>query len=196
MDLVQDAKETLRKLKRVNIKIDPAMSSFGVKKGRFLGLLVTREGLREDLVRIQEIILSHIPRSTNRIRSLFLQLTAISKFIPKLAKLKHLIREARTRMETTNESGWTNETKEALRRIKRKLSKLQTLAIPKEGEDLMICLWQRNKTISSVLLVEREEIQILVSYVSQPLKHKVKVETDGSMKETRKLAERAGRLGK
>ncbi|GJU13610.1 reverse transcriptase domain-containing protein [Tanacetum coccineum] len=100
LGLVQDVKETLRTLKRVNIKINLTMSSFGVKEGRFLG---------------------------------------------------HM----------------TNEAEEALRRIKRKLSKLQTLAIPKEGEDLMLCLRQRNKTISSVLLVEREGIQIPVSYEAE-----------------------------
>ncbi|GJU97433.1 reverse transcriptase domain-containing protein [Tanacetum coccineum] len=60
-----------------------------------------------------------------------------------------------------------NETEEALRMIKRKLSKLQTLAIPKEGEDLMLCLRQRNETISSVLLVEREGIQMHVSYEAE-----------------------------
>nr|GEU75306.1 zinc finger, CCHC-type [Tanacetum cinerariifolium] len=48
---------------------------------------------------------------------------AISKFIPKLTELKHPIHEARTRMETAKESVWTNETEEALRMIKRKLSK-------------------------------------------------------------------------
>ncbi|GJW43735.1 hypothetical protein Tco_0072534, partial [Tanacetum coccineum] len=62
---------------------------------------------------------------------------AISKFISKLAELKHPLRKARTRMETTKEAGWTNEVEEALRRIKRKLGKLQTLAIPKEGETLI-----------------------------------------------------------
>nr|GEY68505.1 putative retrotransposon protein [Tanacetum cinerariifolium] len=36
-NLIQDVKETLRKLRRVNIKIDPTMSSFGVKEGKFLG---------------------------------------------------------------------------------------------------------------------------------------------------------------
>ncbi|GJT83148.1 reverse transcriptase domain-containing protein [Tanacetum coccineum] len=89
----------------------------------------------------------------------------------------------------------------------------------------MLCLWQRNETISYVLLVARQGIQIPVSYVSRPLQgmeicytptkkrvqtlihtarslrtvfrnHKVKVVTDGSMKETLKLAEREGRLGK
>ncbi|GJV92384.1 reverse transcriptase domain-containing protein [Tanacetum coccineum] len=65
-DLVQGLEETLRKLKRVNIKIDPITSSFGVKEGRFLGHMVTREGL-----------------------------TAISKFIPKLAELKYPIRKVK-----------------------------------------------------------------------------------------------------
>ncbi|GKA43517.1 reverse transcriptase domain-containing protein [Tanacetum coccineum] len=163
-DLVQDVKETLIKLKRVNIKIDQAMSSFEVMEGRFLGYIVTDEGLRADPGIIQAIILSLTPKSPNQIRSLFLQLTAISKFILKLAELKHPLREAQTRMETTKVLGWTNEAKEAFRRIKRKLGKLPMLAIPKEGEDLMLCLWKRNETISSVLLVEREGVQIPVSY--------------------------------
>nr|GEU81150.1 reverse transcriptase domain-containing protein [Tanacetum cinerariifolium] len=151
------------------------------------------EGLRVDPERIQAIILSPTPRSPNQIRSLFLQLTAISKFIPKLAELKHHIREAQTRMETAKESGWTNEDEESLRkqylirkvrmrfettegsgwtnkaekalqRIKRKLNKLQTLVVLKEGEILMLCLRQKDKTISFVLLIEREGIQIHVSY--------------------------------
>nr|GEW08594.1 hypothetical protein [Tanacetum cinerariifolium] len=50
LDLVQDVEETLRKLKRLNIKIDPAMSSFGVKEGRNKTissmLLVEREGIQ------------------------------------------------------------------------------------------------------------------------------------------------------
>nr|GEW15731.1 hypothetical protein [Tanacetum cinerariifolium] len=59
----------------------------------------------------------------------------------------------------------TNEAEEAFRRIKRKLGKFPTLDIPKEGEDLLLCLRKKNKIISSVLLVEREGTQIPVSYV-------------------------------
>ncbi|GJR43153.1 hypothetical protein Tco_1311256 [Tanacetum coccineum] len=113
-NLIQDVKEMLRKLKRVNIKIDPIMSSFGVKEGKFLGHMITEEGLIADPERIQAIILSPTPRSPNQIRSLLLQLTAISKFIPKLAELKHPIREGRTRMEAAKEYGLTNEAEEAL----------------------------------------------------------------------------------
>ncbi|GKB57220.1 reverse transcriptase domain-containing protein [Tanacetum coccineum] len=129
------------------------------------------------------------------------------------------------RMDTTTESGWTNEAKEAFQRIKRKLRKLQTLAIPREGEELMLCLQQRNETASSVLMVKREGVQTPISYVSRPLqgietcytptekmvqalihttrslrttfrKHKVTVVTDGPMEEILKLSGREGRLAK
>ncbi|GKC01841.1 hypothetical protein Tco_0993451 [Tanacetum coccineum] len=51
-DLVQGVEEILRKLKRVNINIDPITSSFGVKEGRFLGHMVTKEGVRADLEKV------------------------------------------------------------------------------------------------------------------------------------------------
>nr|GEZ75289.1 hypothetical protein [Tanacetum cinerariifolium] len=223
-NLIQDVKETLRKLKRVNIKVDPIMFSFEVKEGKFLGHMVTEEGLRAYPKRIQAIILSPTPRSPNQIRSLFLQLIAISKFILKLAKLKHPIREDQTRMETTKESGWTNEAEEALRRIKRKLGKLSTLAIPKEEETLMLCLRQRKEIISSVLLIgggnpdtcflgestttrnedmlhpNEKKVQALI-HTTRSLrtifrKHKVKVVIDGQMEEILKLSEKQGRLAK
>ncbi|GJZ60804.1 gag-pol polyprotein [Tanacetum coccineum] len=129
------------------------------------------------------------------------------------------------RSETAGEFDWTNEAEESLQRIKRKLNKLQPLAISKEREVLMICLRQRNETISFVLFVEREGIQIPVSYVSRLLqgteicytsaekmvqalihttrslraifrKHKVNVVTDGPMEEILKLTGREGRLAK
>nr|GEU73303.1 hypothetical protein [Tanacetum cinerariifolium] len=61
-NLIRDVKETPRKLRRVNIKIDPTMSLFGVKEVKFLRHMVTVEGLRADPERIQAIILSPTPK--------------------------------------------------------------------------------------------------------------------------------------
>ncbi|GJZ72112.1 reverse transcriptase domain-containing protein [Tanacetum coccineum] len=91
----------------------------------------------------------------------------MEKFIPKLAELKYPINKVRVRMDAAAGSGWTNEAEEAFQRIKIKLNKLQTLAIPKEGEKLMLCMRQRNEMISSVLMVEREGAQTHVSYKSE-----------------------------
>ncbi|GKD95812.1 reverse transcriptase domain-containing protein [Tanacetum coccineum] len=196
-----------------------------IKEGKYLGHMVAKEGVRADPEKVQTIIRIPTQKSPSQIRSLFLQLTTIGKFIPKLAELKYPINKVRMRMDVAACFGWTNEAEEAFQRIKRKLNKLQTLAIPKEGEKLMLCLRQENKTISSILMVEREGVQTLVSYVSRPLqgmeicctptkkivqalihtirslmttfrKHKVVVITDGPMEEILKLFEREGRLAK
>ncbi|GJS02643.1 hypothetical protein Tco_0319151 [Tanacetum coccineum] len=157
---------------------------------------ITEEGLRVDPGRIQAIIKSLTLRSLNQIRSLFLQLTAISKFIPKLAELKHPLREARTRMETTKGPGWTNKAEEAVQRINRKLGKLPTLAILKEGSDLIrplqgmeICYTPTEKRVQAQIHTARSLITVF-------RKHKVKVVTDGPKEETLKLSGREGRLGK
>nr|GEW19447.1 retrovirus-related Pol polyprotein from transposon TNT 1-94 [Tanacetum cinerariifolium] len=82
----------------------------------------------------------------------------------------------------------------------KKLGKLQTLAIPIQREDLMICLWQRNETISYVLLVEREGIDAVVIrdfykkfYNSLG---RIKVVTDEPIEAILKLSGRGGRLEK
>ncbi|GJU29883.1 reverse transcriptase domain-containing protein [Tanacetum coccineum] len=95
----------------------------------------------------------------------------------------------------------------------------------REGEILMLCLCHKDETKSFILVVEREGIQISVSYASRPLqgmkicytptekmvqalihtirslrvifrKHKVKVVTDEPMEEILKLSRKEGRLAK
>nr|GEU98991.1 vacuolar protein sorting-associated protein 62 [Tanacetum cinerariifolium] len=91
--LVQDVEETLRKLRRMNILIDPNESTFGVKEGKFLGYIITKEGIRADPKKIQATVRSPTPKDPNQIRSLSLKLTVISKFILKFSELMHPIRE-------------------------------------------------------------------------------------------------------
>nr|GEU73692.1 hypothetical protein [Tanacetum cinerariifolium] len=56
LGLVQDVKETFRKLKRVNIKINPTMSLFKVKERRFLGhmLVELKHPIREARTRMEK----------------------------------------------------------------------------------------------------------------------------------------------
>ncbi|GKB46679.1 hypothetical protein Tco_0897432 [Tanacetum coccineum] len=123
---------------RMNIRIDPNESMFGVEEGKFLGCIITKEGIRVDPEKIQAIVRSPTPKDLNQIRSISLKLIAISKFIPKLAELMHPIREVRKALDATNGSGWINKAEKAFQKIKRKLNKLQTLTNPKEGEEALL----------------------------------------------------------
>ncbi|GKC57941.1 hypothetical protein Tco_1085539 [Tanacetum coccineum] len=115
--------------------------------------MVTKEGVRVDPEKVQAIIRSLVPKNVSQIRSLFLQLAAIDKFVPKLAKLKHPIRKVRMKLEAEEGSGWAGEAEEAFLKRKRKLSKPQALTLPKDGKVLMLCLRPKDETISSLLLV-------------------------------------------
>ncbi|GJX82583.1 hypothetical protein Tco_0332064 [Tanacetum coccineum] len=147
------------------------MSSFGVKERRFLGYIVTEEGLRADPGRIQAIILSPTPRSPNQIRSLFLQLTAISKFILKLAELKHPLHN---KLCAIGREGGNPDT--------------HFLCKPTAARN------------GNMLHLNRKRVQALI-HTARSLrtvfrKHKVKVVTNGPMEETLKISRREGRLGK
>jgi hypothetical protein len=45
-DLLKDIDETFRKLRAYNIKLSLGKCSFGVEEGKFLGVVVTKDGLR------------------------------------------------------------------------------------------------------------------------------------------------------
>ncbi|GKD15208.1 reverse transcriptase domain-containing protein, partial [Tanacetum coccineum] len=189
--LVQGVEETLRKLKSLNIKIDPITSLFGVKEGRFLGHMVTREGQIQPKIGGAEVPHSQGLNEVRNIRRIWL--------------------DERSRRSPPKEE--------------KEIEKIANIGYSKGKRVMMLCLRQRSKTISSMLLVEREGTQIPVSYVSQPLQgmeicytptkkmvqalihttrslraifrnHKVKVVTDGPMEEILKLSRREGRLAK
>nr|GEW67818.1 hypothetical protein [Tanacetum cinerariifolium] len=125
--LIEDIEETMHKLRRVNIKIDPSKCTCGMEEGNFL--------------------------------SLSLQLTNIIRFIPKMAELMLPICKIRKSLDAAKESNWTTEATKAFQKIKRKLTKLPTLTVPRQGEDLMVCLRPRSEMTSSVLFVERNKVQ-------------------------------------
>ncbi|GJU24196.1 hypothetical protein Tco_1162817 [Tanacetum coccineum] len=47
-ELIRDVKENLYTLQKVNIKLNPNECMFGMEEGRFLGYMVTAEGIMDD----------------------------------------------------------------------------------------------------------------------------------------------------
>ncbi|GJS30856.1 hypothetical protein Tco_0491476 [Tanacetum coccineum] len=100
-NLIKDVEETLDKLQRVNVKIDPSKCTFGMEEGKFLGYEMATEGIRVDLEKVKVILRIPTPRGPDQIQSLSLQLTNISKFIPKLAEPMLPIRNIRRSLDAT-----------------------------------------------------------------------------------------------
>ena len=59
---------------------------FGVKGGTFLGFMLTYRGIEANLNKCQAIVEMRSPKNIKEIQKLFGKLTAMSRFIPKLAE--------------------------------------------------------------------------------------------------------------
>nr|GEW65246.1 hypothetical protein [Tanacetum cinerariifolium] len=123
--LIEDAEETLDKLQRVNVKIDPSKCTFGMKEGNFLGYVVTTEGIKVNLEKVKVILRGPTPREPDEIWTLSLQLASISRFIPKIVELMLPIRNVLTNVDAAEAFDWTSEAMEAFQKIRRRLAKSQ-----------------------------------------------------------------------
>ncbi|GKE57694.1 reverse transcriptase domain-containing protein [Tanacetum coccineum] len=54
-DMLPDIKETFERFRSINIKLNPKKCSFGVEEGSFLGLLITKHGIRANHSKVKAI---------------------------------------------------------------------------------------------------------------------------------------------
>ncbi|GJZ20278.1 reverse transcriptase domain-containing protein, partial [Tanacetum coccineum] len=62
-DMLADIAETFDNLRRINMKLNPKKCSFGVEEGKFLGYMVTSEGIRANPAKTRDIAEMKSPRT-------------------------------------------------------------------------------------------------------------------------------------
>ncbi|KAK9074310.1 hypothetical protein SSX86_006908 [Deinandra increscens subsp. villosa] len=169
-DMIEDIKETFNTLREVNMKLNPSKCSFGVEEGKFLGVIVKKDGIQARPEKVAAIKNMRSPRTLKEVQSLNGQLVALGRFISRLAdKSRPLVKTLRKCIKK-HQFVWTNEAEEAFQHLKTFLCDLPDLAIPQEKETLTAYLAISEQAVSSVLLVERKEGQIPIYFLSRTLK--------------------------
>ncbi|GKE15007.1 reverse transcriptase domain-containing protein [Tanacetum coccineum] len=125
-DLIKDIEETLLTLKKVNMKMNPKKCLFRIEEGKFLGYIVTSEGIRAN------------PEKTK---------AATERVIP--------CRDTLKKCTNKKDFRWMEAVKEAFRAMNRLMVELPTLTAPIKDEELLVYLSVANEALSAVLLVER-----------------------------------------
>ncbi|GKB47372.1 reverse transcriptase domain-containing protein [Tanacetum coccineum] len=62
-EMLADIAETFDNLRRINMKLNPKKCSFGVEEGKFLGYMVTSEGIRANPVKTKDIVETQPPKT-------------------------------------------------------------------------------------------------------------------------------------
>ncbi|GJW47780.1 reverse transcriptase domain-containing protein [Tanacetum coccineum] len=151
--LLADISETFDNLKKINMKLNPKKCSFGVEQGKFLGYMVTSEGIRANHRKTKALADLQSPRTLKEMQSLSGKLAALNRFLVKSAKrslpffntLKNITKENK------HEYKWTKEAEEAFQQMKKLITDLPSLTPPWEKETLYAYLAVSAEAISAVL---------------------------------------------
>nr|GEX55131.1 reverse transcriptase domain-containing protein [Tanacetum cinerariifolium] len=84
--LLADISETFDNLKKINMKLNPKKCSFGVEEGKFLGYMVTLEGIRANPRKKKALADLQSLRTLKEIQSLSGKLAVLNQFLAKSAE--------------------------------------------------------------------------------------------------------------
>ncbi|XP_012836530.1 PREDICTED: uncharacterized protein LOC105957147 [Erythranthe guttata] len=163
---IADLAETFLTLRRYGMKLNPAKCSFGVCTGKFLGYMVTKQGIEVNPEKVKAITTMTAPRTIKEVQTLAGKVVALSRFVSRLAEHSFPIFRA---LRKGKEFAWTKECQTSFENLKQVLSKLPSLSPPEEGETLCMYLAAGDESISSVLFREKDKKQLPVYYVSKIL---------------------------
>ncbi|KAD4888729.1 hypothetical protein E3N88_20802 [Mikania micrantha] len=80
-DMLEDIEETLNTLRSAQMKLNPEKCSFGVQEGKFLGVMVTKDGIKANPCKVQAIMDIDLPKSLKEAQRLNGRLIALSRFL-------------------------------------------------------------------------------------------------------------------
>ncbi|XP_070008250.1 uncharacterized mitochondrial protein AtMg00860-like [Nicotiana sylvestris] len=129
--------EVFQRLRRYNLKLNPAKCAFGVPSGKLLGFIVSRRGIELDPSKIKAIQELTLPKKKTEVMSLFGRLNYISRFIAQLTTTCEPIFKLLKKNVAVK---WTDECQEAFYKIKRYLSNPPVLVPPDPKIPLILYL--------------------------------------------------------
>ncbi|KAL0416782.1 UNVERIFIED_CONTAM: Retrovirus-related Pol polyprotein from transposon opus [Sesamum latifolium] len=158
--------ETFAVLRKYWLKLNPGKCAFGVSRGRFLGFMVTQQGMEANPNKIKVILDMGLPANIIEVQQLTGRIVALSRFISKFAEKGLPFFKTLRKVKNFE---WTEECQQAFEDLKTYLAKLPLLVKPIPGDTLYLFISSTAQAVSSVLVREEEGNQIHIYYVSKIL---------------------------
>ncbi|XP_076934632.1 putative mitochondrial protein AtMg00860 [Bidens hawaiensis] len=135
--MLKDIEETFKTLRSISMKLNPGKCSFGMEKGKFLGVIVTNGGFKANPEKLEAVRKMPSPKSIKQVQTLNGRLVALNRFLsshaeksfPFVSTLRNCLKKSQFR--------WTEEAGTAFQEIKSRLEERPTLTTPKAGEPLI-----------------------------------------------------------
>jgi hypothetical protein len=165
---LEHLKKVFQKCRKFGISLNPKKSNFGMQEGKFLGHIISKEGIKIDPNRVEGILKIDTPRSKKEVQSFLGKVNFLRRFIPNLAEI---IKHITNMLRKGNEIKWTPEARKSFEDIKVALTKAPVLASPDFTKDFILFSFASEHTIVGVLLQKDEKnFENPIAYFSRTLR--------------------------
>ncbi|XP_027911521.1 uncharacterized protein LOC114170230 [Vigna unguiculata] len=161
-----DLTQVFKALRTYNIRLNPEKCTFGVDGRKFLGFMLTQQGIEPNPEKCQTIIDMRSPANIKEVHLLVGRLTAISRFLPKLAdKTKPMIQLLKMSTKFT----WEDTCEQNFNTLKQLLTTPPVLTKPDLSLPLIVYIAASTNAVSSALVQERDNTQQPIYFTSRIL---------------------------
>ena len=145
---VENLRKLFKRLKKFQLKLNPAKCTFGATSGKLLGLIVSRKGIEVDPGKIKAIQNLPPPCTQKEVRGFFGRLNCISRFISQIMTKCDPIFKL---LKKHDFGEWTGECQIVFDKVKDYLSTPPILVPPILGKPLILYLTIHEKSMGCVL---------------------------------------------
>jgi hypothetical protein len=132
---IADLQETFANFRQAGLKLNPEKCVFGVKKGKFLGCLVSTKGIEANPNKIEAILQMEPPNTKKGARWLVGRLASLNRFISRSAKRNLPFFKI---LKSAKVFQWGPAQQRAFKELKQYLIDLTTLTSPSPGAPLLL----------------------------------------------------------
>ncbi|XP_027072065.1 uncharacterized protein [Coffea arabica] len=147
-DHLIDLERLFERLRRYDLKLNPAKCAFGVPTGKLLGFIVSKKGIEIDPAKIKAIREMPVPRTQKDVKSFLGKINFIGRFI---AQLTHTCEPLFKLLKKNVPLHWSGECQQAFDKIKDYLLHPPVLVPPKPGRPLIMYLSVLDEAMGCVL---------------------------------------------
>jgi ribonuclease HI len=154
---ITDLQETFANFRQAGLKLNPEKCVFRVKKGKFLGCLVSTKGIEANPSKIGAILRMEPPSTKKGAQWLAGRLASLNKFISRSVERNLPFFEI---LKSAEVFQWGLAQQKAFEELKRYLIDITTLTPPTPGAPLLLYVAASHSAVSVALVQEKLEGQI------------------------------------
>eukprot|EP00253_Pinus_taeda_P024959 PITA_24959 len=147
-------KTVFLKCRKYGFSLNPKKSLFTMEEGKLLGHIMSMDGIRIDLARVQAIQQIDLPRNKKEIQSFNGKMTFLRRFVPNLAE--HL-REMTNMLKKDNQVKWMEQSIKSFNLVKLALSSTPILVSSDYTQDFILFSFASEHTMAAILLQKRDD---------------------------------------